>query len=126
MKMWECEDINKLNISNMQVTSRILVCIPHDCVYISRYVYISNGIYLIIFWCTIQKPICIRKVFFILQMFKNLKPMLVLFYKNVLLIKYILLVLLFWLIIWVPGSYFFLKKKHCFLHNCCFLMFLVA
>ena len=44
-------------------------------------------------------------------MFKNLKPMLVLFYKNVLLTKYILLVLLFWLIISVPGSYLKKKKK---------------
>ena len=45
-------------------------------------------------------------------MFKNLKPMLVLFYKNVLLTKYILLVLLFWLIISVPGSYLKKKKKN--------------
>ena len=31
------------------------VYIPNDYLSISRYVYISNGIYLIIFWCTIRQ-----------------------------------------------------------------------
>ena len=45
--------MNKSNISNMQITSRI----PNECVYISKYVYISNSIYLIIFWSTMHQTL---------------------------------------------------------------------
>ena len=54
-----CEDA-RIWTSQIVQTWRLLldfspVYIPNEYVYISRYVHISNGIYLIIFWCTIHQ-----------------------------------------------------------------------
>ena len=61
LRIWRCEDA-RIKTSQIYQTCRLLldftpVYIPNDSVYISRHVYISNGIYLIIFWCTIHQTL---------------------------------------------------------------------
>ena len=57
----------RIKTSQIYKTCRLLldftpVYIPNDYVYISRYVYISNGIYQIIFWCTIHHTLPIIRL----------------------------------------------------------------
>ena len=75
--MWECKDMNKPNISTCRLFLDFTPAyVPNNYACISRYVYISHGIYLAIFWCKIHQtlPKIKHKSKRILGVIKNLVP----------------------------------------------------